>query len=283
MSDIDTEQLLIESVKAYAKKFETLNSREEVLAIANSILTFQQKQGTIAIAPEQFETLSQQVADRFKVEDVATSIVESSTDALVQNVNQWRQTLENQVLNTLSAYVQKFQPNQNLDLPETILSIIPMVENAQLRKSEVNSLIQRVSSKFDWQNALTQVIGSDASAIAQNLAKLLQYKHLEDLLKENLFSDRNLLNQPIESTAESLVNNELAKILGDRKVKFDIDIDTQQLIVKQVTFKLNMMQSSAAPSKSNAEIAKQLDDETNNFMASRKPKLDFGNLFQPPN
>ncbi len=283
MIDSATEKSLLESVNAYAKRFEIPKSREEVLAIANSILTFQQKQGTLAIAPEQFETLSQQVADQFKVEDVATSIVEANIDELVQNVSQWRQALDNQVLNTLSAYVQKFQPNQNLDLPETILSIIPMVENVQLRKLEVDSLIQRVSSKFDLQNALTQVIDTDASAIAQNLAKILQYKHLEDLLKENLFSDRNLLNQPIESTAESLVNNELAKILGDQKVKFDIDIDAQQLIVKQVTFKLNLMQSSAAPPKSNEEIAKQLDDETNSFMASRKPQLDFDNLFQPSN
>jgi hypothetical protein len=44
-----TERSLLESLNAYVKCFETPNTREDLLAIVRSILTFQQKQGNLAI------------------------------------------------------------------------------------------------------------------------------------------------------------------------------------------------------------------------------------------
>jgi hypothetical protein len=49
----------------------------------------------------------------------------------------------------------------------------------------------------------------------------------------------------------------------------DIDVDAQKLMVKQVTLKLNVLHSSATPSKSNEEIATQMDAEIDRFKASR--------------
>jgi hypothetical protein len=65
------------------------------------------------------------------------------------------------------------------------------------------------------------------------------------------------------------VENELAKILGSDAVNLDIDVDAQQLMIKQVTLKLNVMQSSAPPSKSGEEISAQMDDEIERFKSSR--------------
>ncbi len=50
---------------------------------------------------------------------------------------------------------------------------------------QAESLVQQVLSKFDLQTALGQVIGSESLAIAQKLAKLLQFgnMNIEDLLK----------------------------------------------------------------------------------------------------
>ena len=50
MSNSAIERSLLESLNAYVKHFETPNTREDLLAIASSILTFQQKQGSLAIA-----------------------------------------------------------------------------------------------------------------------------------------------------------------------------------------------------------------------------------------
>jgi phosphomevalonate kinase len=186
---IVTERSLLDSLQAYINHFEAPNSREDLFAIASSTLTFQQKQASIAIAPNQAEALIQQVVDKFKVESGA-SVIEATTDKLVQEVNQWQQSLESQVLNTLKAYAQKVQPENILTIiPETILSILPLVENTQLRKVEVESLIQQVKSKFSLTNALAQVIDPESLANAERLVHLLKFENLKKLLQDSLLGN----------------------------------------------------------------------------------------------
>ena len=266
---IVSERSLLDSLQAYVNRFEKPNSREDLLAIASSILTFQQKQASIAIAPNQAEALIQQVVDQFKA-TTESFVIEATTDTLVQEVNQWRHSLEDQVLNTLNAYAQKVQPEKLLNLlPDTILSILPLVESAQLRKVEAESLIQQVKSKFNLTNALAQVIDPKSLANAEKLVQLLKFENLEKLLQDSLLGNQDLINHTLENVTESLVENELAKILGSDAVNLDIDVDAQQLMIKQVTLKLNVMQSSAPPSKSSEEISAQMDDEIERFKSSR--------------
>ena len=59
MSNSATERSLLESLNAYVKHFETPNTREDLFAIASSILTFQQKQGSLAISPDKAESFIQ--------------------------------------------------------------------------------------------------------------------------------------------------------------------------------------------------------------------------------
>jgi len=278
MNDVISEQELLDSLKAYAQSFGAPTSPEEVMAIASSIVTFQQKQLRLPeISPTQVTDLVQKVASQFDMKAIANSITDNATLTLVQGVKQWQQTLEHQVLNTLTAYAQKFQPEQMPDVAKTILAIIPLVENAQLHQLEITSLIQKVSSQFKWEDALAQVVGNDAMAIADQLANLLQFGDIEELVKQTLIGDHQLLNQPLDQITESLVNSKLAEILGNNAIH--IDLDTQQLMVKQVTFKLNVMASSPAATKSDQEIAQQVDDETTRFRVSRQENLNFNNLF----
>lgn len=281
MNDVITEKELLDSLTAYAKSFGMPTSPEEVMSIASSIVTFKQKQlGIPEISPSQVESLVQQVACQFDVNAIANSVTDKATATLVQGVNQWQQTLEHQVLNSLNAYVQKFQPKQMPDLAKTVLSIIPLVENAQLHQLETTSLIQKVASQFNWEKAVKQVVGDDAMAIADRLANLLQFGDIEELVKQTLIGDRQLLNQPLDRITDSLVNSKLAEILGNNAIH--IDVDTQQLMVKQVTFKLNVMASSPVISKSDREIAQQVNTETERFLASRPETLNFNNLFNQP-
>jgi hypothetical protein len=287
MNEIATVESLLNSLNAYTKRFEIPNSRENLLAIASSILTFQQKQGNPVIAPQEIETLIQNTVDQFNGEllpDIP-DIIDANTEALVTGVHQWVQTLESQVLNTLNAYVQNFLPDQALNLsdtlPDTILSIIPLVENAQLRKAEAESLIQRVTSKFNVQNALSQVIGNDVIAIAQQLAKLMQFGSLEEQIKNTLLNNQSLIEQPLETITESLVNKELSKILANNALQFNIDLDSQQMMVKQLTLKLNVMQSSSPSTKSAAAIAQQMDAEVEALKSARQVNLKIDDIFKP--
>ena len=275
MTNIATDRSLLDALNAYARRFSIDNSHGEIIAIASSILTFQQKQGNIEIAPEDANKLIQRVVSEFKVEEVSSSIIDETTDALVQEVNQWKQSLENHVLNSLNAFTQNFQSNQAIDLSETILSILPLVESAQLRKSEAEFLIEQVKTKFNLQTALEHVIDPASLAIAEQLAQSLQFANLEELLKTSLLNNQTLLNQPLENLTESLVDSELKKLLGSNALEVNIDLDAQQLMVKQVTLKLNVMQSAAAPSKSAEEISTQMDSEIERFKVSRSISINF--------
>ncbi len=98
-----TDRSLLNILHVYVDRFEIPNSREDLLAIASSILTFQQKQGNFAIDSDQAEALIQQVVNQFDVEDIANSVIDTATDELANEVEQWRRSLENQVLNILNA------------------------------------------------------------------------------------------------------------------------------------------------------------------------------------
>ena len=59
MTNSAIERSLLESLNAYVKHFETPNTREDLFAIASSILTFQQKQGSLAISPDKAKSFIQ--------------------------------------------------------------------------------------------------------------------------------------------------------------------------------------------------------------------------------
>jgi hypothetical protein len=181
---------------------------------------------------------------------------------------------ENQVLASLNAFAQKFKPAGITNLSDTIESIIPLVEDTLLGKFQVNSLIQQVTSKFDFQTALGQIIGEDALAIAEQLADFLKFGNLEDVLKKTILGNQPSLSKALESVTESFVNNELAKILGSDKFEFNIDFDSQQLMVKQVTFKFNILQASPIRSMRPGEFSKQIDIEVELFKLKQRAALN---------
>jgi hypothetical protein len=286
---------LLEILKGYVFKLHRSDSQVDLLAITGSILTYQQKQGNWAIAPEQAEDIIQQVVQAFNPIDLkidpqgmADHVLNAATQDLVEQIDQWRGNLENQVLNTVNAYVQQFLPSKNLDLCEIVLSIIPLVEPIQLRRAEAESLIEQVKSRFSWQSALDQAIGTEASAIAQQLAKLLQYGNLEKLVKETVVAYHHGIEQTLATVTESLVQSALSQVLGNA-VQFnldtDIDLQSQKFLVKQMTLKLNLLDSPIHPSKSAREVAALIQSKTQTeierFKAERRGDLGAIDLTKP--
>jgi len=182
-------QFLLETLISYGRQFGIPASEEDLRAIAGAILSFQQKQGHLAIAPEAVEPLIQQVVGQFQPQQVATAPTDAETVILAQQVQQWRDSLASQVLDSLNAYVQQLplEPT-NLDLQDIILAIIPLVEEMPLSQTEVKSLVQRVASEFNWQIALAQIISPNGLAIAQRLVGFLQHGDLATTLQEQVLS-----------------------------------------------------------------------------------------------
>jgi hypothetical protein len=285
MTHETTARSLLETLNAYVSQFGQPKSLEEMTAITGSIVTLQQKQGKLAVAPEKMEDLIQQVVGQFGPARSVTSLVDSQTATLIQQVHQWRESLERQVLNTLNTYVQQFLPTQvTLNLQETILSIIPMVEDNKVSQAEAKSLVQRITSNFSWEAALVQVIEPEPLAIAQKLAALLQHRNLETVLKETVVAYLQGFESSLETVTESLVSTALSTILGNASqvsLDTDISLEHQHLLIKQVSLKLTLMQASPQPSKTAKEIAAQMQQEIDRFKAERQKKLGAASLMQP--
>jgi hypothetical protein len=275
MTTSEIERSLLGSLHAYVKEIEIPNNEDDLLAIASSILTFQLKQANKSLPPNLAELLTQQVVNQFNANAVFNSVINSATKEFVGKANEWRHSLENQVLETLNAFVQKFKPQGITNLSETILSIIPLVESVLLGKFQVESLIQKVIKEFDLNTALGQIIGKDTLAIAQKLADFLQFGNVEQELLKAVLDGKPLINQTLENVTESLINSELQKIIGNDSVQFDID-----LMVRKVTLKINIMQASTPPFKSAEEIANEVDDEIKRFLVEREKNSGVLNLFQ---
>jgi hypothetical protein len=283
MSDTNPTLPLLHSLKAYAKTFGFSGNVEQLSAIARAILRFQPQGGALSLMST--DAVIQQVVQQFETDqilpDVIDLVIDPKTEQLIRGVNQWQRSLENQVLHTLNAYAQNFQTEQLQHLlPEAVLSILPLVEDVQLHRSEFDFLLQQVQSKFSIENALGKVIEPQYLAIAQKLAKSLQLGNVTQLFEQQLLQGRSLVEQSLENLTESFVNQELKKFLGSNAVQVDIDVDAQQMMVKQVVLKLNMMQSSPPPVKSNADISKQLDEEVAKMRSLRSQPISFS--FLPP-
>jgi hypothetical protein len=266
-------QLLLEILVSYGRQFGIPASEEDLRAIAGAILSFQQKQGHLAIAPEAVEPLIQQVVGQFQPQQVATAPTDAETVILAQQVQQWRDSLASQVLDSLNAYVQQLplEPT-NLDLQDIILAIIPLVEEMPLSQTEVKSLVQRVASEFNWQIALAQIISPNGLAIAQRLVGFLQHGDLATTLQEQVLSYLQQFAPKLKTITETLVEQVLANMLGGQtqvQIKTDISLEDQQLLVKQVSLKLNLMEEDAPPGKTAQEIADQVDQEIDRFKTER--------------
>jgi len=268
MTNIQLERSLEQNLQAYLKDFNIPNNATDLYAIASWIVTFQQKQNIISIAPQEIESLIQTVLDNFKVDNILSSVTDEATEKFVRELDQWRHSLETQTLDTILA-LKQILPHQVLDLEKTVLAIIPLIEDIQLRKVEVASLIKWISI-FDLNAVLQKVVGTDAVAIAQKVANLLQFGDLETQLLQGVLGGQPLLNSTLATVTLTLIQQELAKIIGNDNLQFNITLDEQQMMVKQVSFKFNLMQASPPPTKTIQDINNQLDAEIARFKLARQ-------------
>ncbi|MDX2256844.1 MAG: hypothetical protein NW214_15130 [Pseudanabaenaceae cyanobacterium bins.39] len=261
---------LLHSLKAYIKTFGISDDQNSLKAITSTILRFHQQDGSSAIALMSPNQLVDQVMQKFAQDQSLPDVVDADTQQFVATVYQWQRSLEDNSLNTLIAYAHSLAPQQVQELtqnllPQTLISILPLVTQVPLHQAEFDLLLQQVKNKFADANTMTnllkQAIAPEYFAIAQKLTQALQFSDVKSLFEQKLLESASLANQSVENLTESFVNQELAKFLGTDAVQVDIDVDVQQMIVKQVVFKINMLQSSPPPIKSNEDIGNQIDEE----------------------
>ncbi|MBD2260528.1 hypothetical protein [Pseudanabaena sp. FACHB-2040] len=177
----------------------------------------------------------------------------------------------------LHAYVQRFAPGlSGDDLLSTIEAIIPLVFDGSVTKAEALILVQQVASVFNLRLALTQSIQPEYLKLAQELALCMAQKPMEEAVKETVVAYIKKYEQTLESVGENLIESAIAAIVKG-EVEFDwqteLNLEDKKLLIKQVSFKLNIMQADPIPCKAAQEIAAQIYGEVERFRTERQAAL----------
>ncbi|MGD1907022.1 MAG: hypothetical protein ACFB0C_13640 [Leptolyngbyaceae cyanobacterium] len=265
---------------AYGEAYGLGESLEELRAIAGSILSVKAQAEAILIRGAEWEDWVEAVVTRFQARDWSNTVVSAGDRAISAQVQDWRTALRHKVEHTLTAYAQKVGLD---DLPlvtlrQTVVSILPIVEDGQVTRDEVAAVVRHVQDHFDLSTALSQVIDPIWVELAERTFHCLQNGKLELALRDTVNAYIEAYKPTLVEMGTSLVERAMAVVLAN-KAEFDLDVsldpETQALIVRQVSFKLKLREASPPPSKTAAEIVDDLQDEIDRYCAANPGPISY--------
>jgi hypothetical protein len=210
----------------------------------------------------------------FDIQSIAQTAIDQSKQTLASQAHQWRQELEDQVEGVLNTYLQQYSPNLNTDsLQDLVTAIAPMVKSGQVTKPEVIGLAQRMAETFAPNSVLHRAMNPTYVGLAKNLATVLSQKDTEAAVSETVSAYIEKFAPTVEEIGENLIETALNAVLKNQ-VEFgletDLNLADRQLIIQQVSFKVNIMEQSPPPSKAAELMAQQLNREIERFKAERE-------------
>ncbi|MDA0266114.1 MAG: hypothetical protein O2890_01780 [Cyanobacteria bacterium] len=259
---------------AYGDAYGLTDSLEEWRAIAGSILSVKAQAEALVIRGAEWETWVEVVITAFQAQDWSDYVVSAGEQAIAAQVKDWRVALRHKVTNTLTAYVQQTGLQ---DLPidvlrQAVVNILPIVEDGQVTRDEVAAVIDHLQAQFDWSLALKQVVDPIWVELAEKTIRCLQNDNLKVALRDTVNAYIAAYKPTLVEMGTSLVERAMAIVLAN-KGEFDLDValdpETQSLIIKQVSFKLKILEASPPPSKTATEIVDDLQDEIDRYRQSQ--------------
>ncbi|NJL47649.1 MAG: hypothetical protein HC929_09385 [Leptolyngbyaceae cyanobacterium SM2_5_2] len=121
--------------------------------------------------------------------------------------------------------------------------------------------------------------------VVTSLVKVLGQKPLEQAVGETVTAYIQQVAPDLETVGENLIEQALRAVL---KNQVDVDLDTdlrlvdRQLLINQISFKLNLMKQSPLPSKSAQRMAAELGKEIQRLKQQREEGLGPSGCDQGP-
>lgn len=262
--DAATQKTLQNALYAYVQAYggETL---EDARAIAGSILSVKEKAGELVSQGLEIEQWVDDLVTGFEPDEVAERVVEEGERAIAAQAKHWREKVEVKARATVDAYIQKYVPDlDTTKIQDLVATVLPVVEDAKISRDEAHRLISTISEQFDWQSAVGRVIDPKWVMLAEKTMQVVKNRDVEDSVVDVMNAYVYKFKPTAVEIGEGLVEQAMQAVTNS-KVKldldFDLDAETQQLMVKQVMLKFNLMEASPPPSRTMLEIAQQVNDE----------------------
>lgn len=287
-------QALLGIAGVYTKRYGVPESLEQLQSIVGSIISVGERAQervkepaigliapilatTLALPAAAVEALIQQVVTRLTESASLGEVIDGAVDeavgrakqALAEQAYEWRQHLMTEVKETLYTYIQSFAPQFDPgDLPNTIESIIPLVQEGRITRAEVSDLARQMAVGFGTQVALSHGINPRYLKVAQELALCIAQWRMEQAVAETVWAYVQKFEPALEQVSEDLIEKAMGAI-SSLPVEFDwateLSLKDKRLLIKQVSFKLNIMQASPPSSQTAQELADHLHSEIEQF------------------
>ena len=264
---------LISSLSAYGRLYGLPNSPEQVQGILGTLLRLYQPHQPTAL----IDAVAQQVLDGLGPDELKNAIVDRASSALAKAAHRWQQHLSDQAKGVLVTYVQRYRPTVTPDtLSSMAMSVIPLVSDGVITRSEAMALVSLVVQTFDLESAvggvvpaeLAAVINANSAVLAQTLAIILSQKPMAEAVGETVTAYVEKYALGLVNIGSDLIATALSAVLKNQ-VDFNLDVQLtvvdEQLLIEQVSFQLNILRQSPPPTKAAQAIADQVNTAVENY------------------
>lgn len=267
-----TKQSLQNALYAYLHKYGG-RTLDEARAIAGAILAVREKSGHLISQGLEIEIWVAQLVEGFDPSRIAEEAWDKGEQAIAEQANHWRETLQIKAQGTVDAYIQQYLPDLNVIKIQTIVAtVLPLIEDTRISRDEAKRLIRKISDRFDWPAAVGRVIDPQWLMFAAKAWQCLQNRDATTFVQEVVRAYAAQFQPTAVEIGEELIEKTLQHMVKSQielDIDFSLDPETQKLLVKQVMFKVNLLEASPVASKSASEIAQEVYDEVTRYRRSQ--------------
>ncbi|MEB3288757.1 MAG: hypothetical protein VKI82_02510 [Leptolyngbya sp.] len=191
----------------------------------------------------------------------AVTTLPTATD-LAQMAHHWHDQLQQQIQATLAGYIQHHTPPTDpLHLQSTVLTLIPLLVDGALTSAEVRGLLRETVTQFDPASALATQVNPAVLEGVQRLVTALRQKPLEVAVRDTAVAYLAEGAASLMAVGEGFLEQVLQTVLK-HQADFGLEVDLARLdsslILRQVSFQLNVMKALPPPSKTAQRMAIEL-------------------------
>ncbi|MBU6229119.1 MAG: hypothetical protein KGQ93_05450 [Cyanobacteria bacterium REEB459] len=277
MAAPELEKDLLAALQIYHQVYGLPTAPEQLQGVAATLLRLAlANQPPIPGLQEPTQVINQ-VLQLWNAGAIVPTILHQGQQLLATQAHQWQANLSQQVTDILSAYIQHYAPGLDRHgIQETILTALPLITQNGITSQEVNGLVGKVLDSFDWQTALASQINPGVIDVVKHLVTACSQKPLENAVSQTVTAYIQKFAPGIEKIGENLIEQTLSAVLK-QPVDFDLNLDlnlvNHQLLIQQVSFKLNIMKQSPPPSKTALAMAAQLQGEITKLQQEHQHSL----------